>query len=268
MLCSILTLRKLFENKAFFCYTRCVNTRRNVMTTLIGDFFYNAGLAIKRKAYRYTALGLVGMLGFSQLSCDKGEPITPGDGGEPTQPVAKVDSVDSILKVYSTGTSAVMGDAIIQDGKTYYGFNARISDNESKITTGRSGYDNIKYKVKYFRENMKKGTNSIPGGEYYIAADNAKNPIISYEPAQGKYLKNISVTNGNQTTIHRIIRADIFVEGKEGMRIMAYKAKDDAEFSEFLDNATSPESAEMCAKRNILDLDATKKSTLSIISPN
>jgi hypothetical protein len=49
---------------------------------------------------------------------------------------------------------------------------------------------------------------------------------------------------------------------------MGSNIPNDAEFTKRLDNAASLESSEICAKRNILDVDATKKSTFSIVSPN
>ncbi|MBA4853771.1 hypothetical protein [Emticicia sp. BO119] len=248
-------LSKSFEKQDIFCYTLRVNTGRNVMA----QFSFRQGLVT-----------LFGAMTFGLASCDKGDPINPSGGNTNPDPIAKVDTVDSILQVYPNASSAVMGESITKDGKRYFGFNARISEdvNDTKVTTGASGYDNMKYKVKYFRENMKKGAKSTPGGEYYIAADSTQKPVMSYEPADGKYFKIVPVTVGNQTTYHRIKRADVFVESKDGLRIMGSTITDDAAFNDRLDNVASQQSAELSAKLNVLDLNATSKSKLVVMKIN
>lgn len=215
-------------------------------------------------SFRQALVTIIGAMTFGLASCDKGDPINPSGGGTKPDPVAKADTIKNyVLDIYAGESASFLGESILDGQIRYRGLNASVSDqSNSKVSTGASGYDNIKYKVRYFRDNLEKGTGSNIGGEYYIAAKNAKNPILEYEPATGKYLKVVSIADGNHTTVYEIAKTRIFAENKKGIRIMGSKYQNDTEFNSALDNISSPESSKICAESNFLDVSATKESIL------
>lgn len=246
-------LSKSFEKKDIFCYTICVNTGRNVMA----QFSFRQGLVT-----------FFGAMTVGLASCDtKGGP-TPNPGGNGgTKPTEyKIDSVASKLDIIADiGNSAFTDNGISDDaGNVYYGLGSRVnSKNSDKVSTGVSGYDNIKFNVKYNRENMGVGTNSVKNGEYYVRSQKSDEPILSYEPAEKSgYFKTITeIDEENKRKVVKVIKQiNVFVKEASGIRIMGSRFANDEVYKKYLDNCASTKSTAIYSSMNRLDVNATSQS--------
>lgn len=257
---------KVFENKAFFCYTQCVNTGRIVMATLQN---------FKRNVRSYAAYGLASGLttifGLGLGSCGKGEEPSPV---KPVDPVTqyKVDSVDVKMNIIANiGMSTFTDNGFLNEDKTIsYGLGSRVySAGNDKVSTGASGYDNIKFKVSYNKDNITSGTNSVKGGEYYVAAKRPKDPILTYTSAvAGGILKTDVVTDevNKRKIVNRIKAINIFVQEASGIRIQGSKFADNDAYLKYIENCASAKSTEVYSRSNVMDLDPKSK-TYEVIQP-
>lgn len=216
-------------------------------------------------SFRQALVTTIGAMTFGLASCDKGDPINPSGGGtKPTE--YKIDSVASKLDVIADiGNSAFTDNGISDEaGNVYYGLGSRVnSKNSDKVSTGVSGYDNIKFNVKYNRGNMGVGTNSVKNGEYYVRSQNSDEPIISYEPAEkGGYFKTITeIDEENKRKVVKVIKQiNVFVKEASGIRIMGSRFTNDDVYNKYLDNCASTKSTAIYSSMNRLDVNATSKS--------
>lgn len=220
----------------------------------------------KRNARSYAAIGMAGLVSFA---CGgKGEEPTPV---EPADKFTRVDQDVKMNVIVNPSNSVFTDNGILnEDNSVSYGLGTRVYGvDNSRVATGTSSADNIKFSITVNKDNISAGSNSVKGGEYWLAAINAGVPVITYKSdtpgGDLKIVKTLDVDKKIEFYNH-VKEVNLLVQEKSGIRIQGSKFTDNATYLKYIANCATEKSSKVFAQSNVMDVEA-KAASFSILNP-
>lgn len=253
-------LTKSFEKPDTFCYTKCVNTGRNVMATLM-NYADNALSFVGKKARK---LMLISGVAFAAFSCGdkKDDPSPIGKGVDEFK--VEHDTLGINIKISNASSNFFMPRTIEKlDGSLVRGFNVSVKgEDDSYLATGSSSANNTKFTMVINTDNIVYGSNSVENAVNgsKLASKNVNIDVAKYYPAKpnGELADIVEVTtttkpDGGKLTItkHKHITEASLLAPENGVPLLgaSYNKKT---FEEFIKNCAA--NATSFSEKNVMDL--------------
>lgn len=198
------------------------------------------------------------------------------DNPDPVTPIEQYKDVhvNVILNInMDRANSNFLGTAFYNEDKSIgHGLDVFAnSTDKSKVSTTTWSADgpNTPFTVSVHTDNITYGNQSVKGGEYYVAAINDSNPIITYNSVEKSDFKVAQEINTAQkiNLFKHIKKVNLYapLAMNGGIRIMGSQHVDNEAFLKYIANCADTQSVNGFASRRYLSIETSQNSSFTVI---